>query len=84
MKGTEFVVATSDSGTAVSVTEGVVSVRSIRTSSQAFDILPGQTALVSSVHGTLPTIVATPAGGGMAAVEAAVTGTLGNSNHHRR
>ena len=84
VKGTEFVVATSDDGTAVSVTEGVVSVRSTRTSSQAFDILPGQTALVSSVHGSLPTIVATPASGGIAALEAAVTGTLGNSNHHRR
>ncbi len=83
VKGTEFVVATNNDGTAVSVTEGVVSVRSMRTS-QAFDILPGQTALVSSVHGSLPTIVATPASGGIAALEAAVSGTLGNSNHHRR
>jgi hypothetical protein len=83
VKGTEFVVATTEMGTAVSVTEGVVSVRSIRTS-QAFDVLPGQTALVSSVHGSLPTIVATPAAGGTAALEAAVSGILANSNHHRR
>lgn len=83
VKGTEFVVATSDHGTAVSVTEGVVSVRSTRTS-LAFDIRPGQTALVSSVHGWLPTIVATPSGGGVVALDAAVSGTLANSNHHRR
>jgi ferric-dicitrate binding protein FerR (iron transport regulator) len=83
VKGTEFVVATTDMGTAVSVTEGVVSVRSIR-ASQAFDIGPGQTAVVSSVHGSLPTIVATPTTGGLAALEAAVAGTIGNSNHHRR
>jgi len=82
VKGTEFTVATTEMGTAVSVTEGVVSVRSIRTS-QALDVLPGQTALVSSVHGSLPTIVATPAAGGTAALEAAVSGTLANSNHHR-
>ena len=83
VKGTEFVVATTDVGTAVSVTEGVVSVRSIRVG-QAFDVMPGQTALVSSVHGSLPTIVATPAAGGTAALEAAVSGILANSNHHRR
>jgi hypothetical protein len=83
VKGTEFVVATTDAGTAVSVTEGVVSVRSIRVG-QAFDVMPGQTALVSSVHGSLPTIVATPAAGGTAALEAAVSGLLANSNHHRR
>ena len=83
VKGTEFVVATTDVGTAVSVTEGVVSVRSIRVG-QAFDVMPGQTALVSSVHGSLPTIVATPSAGGMAALEAAVSGILANSNHHRR
>lgn len=83
VKGTEFVVATTDVGTAVSVTEGVVSVRSTR-KSEAFDVMPGQTALVSSVHGSLPTIVATPANGGTAALEAAVSGMLANSNHHRR
>ena len=83
VKGTEFVVATTDAGTAVSVTEGVVSVRSTRVG-QAFDVMPGQTALVSSVHGSLPTIVATPTTGGMAALEAAVSGLLANSNHHRR
>jgi hypothetical protein len=83
VKGTEFVVATTDVGTAVSVTEGVVSVRSTRVG-QAFDVMPGQTALVSSVHGSLPTIVATPTAGGMAALDAAVSGILANSNHHRR
>ena len=83
VKGTEFVVATTDVGTAVSVTEGVVSVRSTR-KSEAVDVMPGQTALVSSVHGSLPTIVATPTAGGTAALEAAVSGLLANSNHHRR
>jgi ferric-dicitrate binding protein FerR (iron transport regulator) len=83
VKGTEFVVTTTESGAAVSVTEGVVSVRSI-SSSEAFDVVPGQTAIVSSVHGLLPTIVATPAGGGGVALEAAVAGTTANSNHHRR
>ena len=83
VKGTEFAVATTDAGTAVSVTEGVVSVRSTRVG-QAFDVMPGQTALVSSVHGLLPTIVATPANGGTAALEAAVSGMVANSNHHRR
>jgi len=83
VKGTEFVVTATDMGTAVSVTEGVVSVRSTR-ANEAFDVVPGQTALVSSVHGALPTIVSTPADGGLAALEAAVAGTLANSNHHRR
>ena len=83
VKGTEFVVTMTDSGAAVSVTEGVVSVRSTR-ASDAFDVKPGQTALVSSVHGSLPTIVATPAGGGAVALAAAVAGTTANSNHHRR
>lgn len=83
VKGTEFVVTTTDSGAAVSVTEGVVSVRSTR-AGDAFDVVPGQTALVSSVHGLLPTIVATPAGGGAVALDAAVAGTTANSNHHRR
>jgi hypothetical protein len=84
VKGTEFAVATTDVGTAVSVTEGVVSVRSTRATSEAIDVMPGQTALVSSVHGSLPTIVATPTAGGTAALEAAVSGLLANSNHHRR
>jgi ferric-dicitrate binding protein FerR (iron transport regulator) len=83
VKGTEFVVTMTDSGAAVSVTEGVVSVRSTR-ASDAFDVKPGQTALVSSVHGSLPTIVATPAGGGAVALAAAIAGTTANSNHHRR
>jgi hypothetical protein len=83
VKGTEFMVATTETGTAVSVTEGVVSVRSTHTS-DAFDVVPGHTAVVSSVHGTLPTIVATPSGGGSAAIDAAVSGMIANSNHHRR
>ena len=83
VKGTEFVVTTADSGAAVTVTEGVVSVRSTRTNT-AFDVTPGHTAVVSSVHGSLPTIVATPPEGGTAALEAAVSGMIANSNHHRR
>jgi len=82
VKGTEFIVATTDSGTAVSVTEGVVSVRSTY-SSQAFDVVPGQTAVVSTTQVLLPTIVATPAGGGIAAIEAAVSGTAVHSNDPR-
>ena len=76
-------VTTADNGATVTVTEGVVSVRSTRTST-AFDVTPGHTALVSSVHGSLPTVVATPPGGGTAALEAAVSGMIANSNHHRR
>jgi hypothetical protein len=83
VKGTEFVVATTGDGAAVTVTEGVVSVRSSRAST-AFDVTPGHTAIVSSVHGSLPTIVATPANGGAAALEAATSGMVANSNHHRR
>lgn len=83
VKGTEFAVTTTEMGAAVSVTEGVVSVRSMRVST-TFDVTPGQTAIVSSVHGSLPTIVATPANGGTAALEAAVSGMVANSNHHRR
>jgi hypothetical protein len=82
VKGTEFMVATTDSGTAVSVTEGVVSVRSTH-SSQAFDVVPGQTAVVSTTQVLLPTIVATPAGGWIAAIEAAVSGTAVHSNDPR-
>ena len=81
VKGTEFMVATTDSGTAVSVTEGVVSVRSTH-SSQAFDVVPGQTAVVSTTQGSLPTIVATPSGGGIAAIEAAVSGTSATATTH--
>jgi len=83
VKGTEFAVTVTDKGAAVSVTEGVVSVRSTRTS-EVFDVVPGHTAIVSAVHGTLPTIVATPTAGGTAALEAAVSGLLANNNHHRR
>jgi hypothetical protein len=83
VKGTEFVVITTDSGAAVTVTEGVVSVRSTR-AGDAFDVTPGHTAIVSSVHGVLPTIVATPSGGGSSALAAALSGTISNSNHHRR
>lgn len=83
VKGTEFVVTTTDNGAAVSVTEGVVSVRSTR-SIVAFDVTPGHTAIVSAVHGSLPTIVATPSAGGTAALDAAISGMVANSNHHRR
>ena len=83
VKGTEFVVTTTEHGAAVTVTEGVVSVRSSRAST-AFDVTPGHTAVVSSVHGMLPTIVATPAEGGTAALEAAISGLIANSNHYRR
>lgn len=83
VKGTEFEVVVLDRGTAVSVTEGLVSVRSVR-SGEAIDVTPGHTAVVSAVHGVLPTMIATPPDGASGAIEAAVSGTLSNSNHHRR
>lgn len=83
VKGTQFEVVVLDHGTAVSVTEGLVSVRSVH-SAEAIDVTPGHTAIVSAVHGVLPTMVATPPEGMSGAIEAAVSGTLSNSNHHRR
>lgn len=83
VKGTQFEVVVLDNGAAVSVTEGLVSVRSVR-SGEAIDVAPGHTAVVSAVHGVLPTIVGTPTAGGIAALEAAVSGMVANSNHHRR
>jgi hypothetical protein len=83
VKGTEFEVVALDHGTAVAVTEGLVSVRSTR-SGEAIDVTPGHTAVVSAVHGVLPTMVATPPDGASGAIDAAVDGTLSNSNHHRR
>lgn len=83
VKGTEFMVTVTDKGAVVSVTEGVVSVRSTL-ASEAFDVAAGHTAIVSSVHGLLPTVVGTPSAGGLAALEAAVSGMIANSNHHRR
>ena len=82
VKGTAFEVKAMDEGTAVSVTEGLVSVRSTR-SGAAIDVTPGHTAVVSTVHGMLPTIVATPPGGAADAIKAAVSGTVSNGNHHR-
>lgn len=82
VKGTEFEVMTLDQGTAVTVTEGLVSVRSTQ-SGEAIDVTPGHTALVSTVHGMLPTLVATPPGGAADAIKAAVSGSVSNSNHHR-
>jgi hypothetical protein len=83
VKGTEFEVVVLDHGTAVSVSEGLVSVRSVR-SPEAIDVTPGHTAVVSAVHGVLPTMVATSPEGPTGAIEAAVSGTLSNGNHHRR
>jgi hypothetical protein len=83
VKGTQFDVTMTEHGAAVSVTEGLVSVRSTR-SREGLDVTPGHTAIVSAVHGAMPTIIATPAGGALAAVEAAVAGTISNGNHHKR
>jgi hypothetical protein len=83
VKGTAFDVTTTEHGSAVAVTEGLVSVRSAR-SRAATDVAPGQTAIVSSVHGTLPTVIATPSGGALAAIKAATGGAISNANHHRR
>lgn len=82
VKGTAFEVKALDEGTAVSVTEGLVSVRSTH-SGEAIDVTPGHTAVVSTVHGMLPTMVATPPGGAAEAIKVAVSGSVSNSNHHR-
>jgi hypothetical protein len=83
VKGTAFDVTATEHGAAVTVTEGLVAVRSARSSAMV-GVAPGETAIVTSVHGALPTIIATPIGGALAAIEAAVGGTISNSNHHRR
>ncbi len=60
VKGTQFDVVTSASGTAVSVTEGLVSVRAPG-ASESIDVTPGNTALVSAATGAAPIIGPTPA-----------------------
>ncbi|HET6621713.1 MAG TPA: FecR domain-containing protein [Dongiaceae bacterium] len=83
VKGTEFKVTTTDSGSAVSVFEGVVSVRST-TSNIAVDVTPGRTAVVSAATGATPVLGLTRAAGAVAAIDAANAGIVSNSNHHSR
>ena len=83
VKGTKFAVTTTDSGSAVSVFEGVVSVRST-TSSIAVDVTPGRTAVVSAATGATPVLGLTRTAGVAAAIDAVNGGILSNSNHHSR
>jgi ferric-dicitrate binding protein FerR (iron transport regulator) len=83
VKGTKFHVMTTDSGAAVSVTEGVVSVRSIG-SSDGVDVTRGRTAVVSSADGATPRVGLTPVGGALAAIEAVRSGSVSDSNHQAR
>jgi len=69
VKGTRFDVTTTEGGAAVSVTEGLVSVRSPG-SSDGVDVTPGNTAVVSAADGGAPMVGPTPAGGSPAAIEA--------------
>lgn len=70
VKGTKFDVATTQGGAAVSVTEGLVAVRSTA-AADGVDVTPGVTAFVSAAEGAVLTVGPTPAGGAPAAVDAA-------------
>ncbi len=83
VKGTKFDVTITEKGTAVSVTEGIVSIRSTG-SSDGVDLTRGRTAVVSAAVGATPRVVSTPAGGTLAAIEAVSAGTVSNGNHHQR
>jgi hypothetical protein len=83
VKGTEFKVTTTERGSAVSVFEGVVSVRSTA-SSLAVDVSPGRTAVVSAATGAAPALSLTRAAGAVAAIDAMNAGIVSNSNHHSR
>jgi len=72
VKGTKFDVVTTPGGAAVSVTEGLVSVRKAG-SSDGVDVTPGNTAVVSAFAGAAPVVGPTPSGGSPAAIEAAKT-----------
>jgi hypothetical protein len=83
VKGTKFDVTVTDQGAAVSVTEGVVSVRAIG-SNDGVDVTHGRTAVVLAGDGAMPRLSTTTAGGAAAALESASTGFVSNSNHHKR
>jgi hypothetical protein len=83
VKGTKFAVTTTDNGSAVSVFEGVVSVRSIA-SSIGVDVTPGRTAVVSAAAGATPVLGLTRTAGAAAAIDALSAGIVSNSNHHSR
>jgi len=70
VKGTKFDVMTSERGAAVSVTEGLVSVRPAG-SSDGVDVAPGNTAVVLAADGAAPVVGPTPVGGAPAAIDAA-------------
>lgn len=83
VKGTKFDVTVTGRGAAVSVTEGVVSVRAIG-SSDGVDVTHGRTAVVLAGDGAMPRLSTTTGGGAAAALEAASSGIVSNSNHHKR
>jgi hypothetical protein len=83
VKGTKFDVATTDRGAAVSVSEGIVWVRAVG-SNDGVDVMHGRTVVVLAGDGPTLRLSATAAGGALAAIEAASSGTVSNSNHHKR
>ena len=82
VKGTKFDVTVTDQGAAVSVREGVVFVRAIG-SNEGVDVTHDRTAVVLAGT-TMPRLSTTTGGGALAALEAASTGVISNSNHHKR
>lgn len=83
VKGTKFDVTTTAGGASVSVTEGIVRVRTIG-SSEGVDLTRGRTAIVLAGEGATLRVISTPPGGGLAGIEAIGAGTISNSNHHQR
>lgn len=80
VKGTKFDVTTTAEGAAVSVTEGIVGVRSTA-SNDGVDVTRGRTAVILAADGATLRVISTPAGGAMAAIEAMTSGTVSNANH---
>ena len=74
VKGTQFDVSTSSAGSAVSVTEGVVSVSS-RRGGNGVDVTPGKTASVKRGAKEAPSVAPTPAGSAPGTVRSATTDT---------
>jgi hypothetical protein len=76
VKGTQFDVSTSSASSAVSVTEGVVSVSSLR-GGNGVDVTPGNTASVKRGAKEAPSVAPTSAGSTPGGVRSATTDTQG-------
>jgi hypothetical protein len=83
VKGTKFDVTVTDRGAAVSVTEGIVFVRAVG-STDGVNVTHDRTAVVLAGDSAMPRLSTTTGGGALAALEAASSGLVSNSNHHRR